>query len=83
MSLLVEFPIDEVYQEDYFVVVNNNNIGTLDKSIDGFYNFYLESGNGYIPSWVLRAIADKLDELNKDWEATIAKELHQCDNSGK
>jgi hypothetical protein len=40
---------------------------------DGFYDFWPEhpSRGGCWPAYVLRAIADKLDELNKPWEDII------------
>ena len=45
-------------------------------SDDGFYHWFPKKSNGgYISAWLLRALADKLDELNKDWNDTINKEF--------
>ncbi len=39
---------------------------------DGFYDFWPNMNrNGYWDSWVMRSIADKLDELNKQWQENI------------
>lgn len=47
-------------------------MGDVVQSEDGFYNFWPESSTGgYWASHVLRAIADKLDELNKPWQDQI------------
>ena len=47
---------------------------------DGFW--YASNFNmpGYTPPWILRAIADCLDELNKDWEQQIDRDLSRTDN---
>lgn len=40
---------------------------------DGFWYFHQWRGSGgVVDAWVLRAIADHLDELNADWNARIA-----------
>ena len=42
-----------------------------------FY-FYPEWNNGgCIPSYFLRALSDKLDELNKEWDETIDRYFNQ------
>lgn len=50
--------------------VNGVHCGCLYREVDGFY-VYAQSSNtyGYIESVFLRAIADKLDELNAPWKA--------------
>lgn len=52
-------------------------VGDLCCMEDGFYQFFpdLESRGGYWPSWILRKIADKVDELNAPWEEQIAKDI--------
>jgi hypothetical protein len=45
--------------------------GELAPKEDGYWDWYPELRPGYIPSWVLRSIADKLDELNKDWDEQV------------
>jgi len=61
------------YVDRYEVDVNRVYSGTLEMKEDGYYDWYpsFPSTSGYIPSWVLRAISDKLDELNKDWDEQV------------
>jgi hypothetical protein len=39
--------------------------------VDG-YRYYWPSGNGHLSAWMLRAIADELDRLNKPLDDEIA-----------
>lgn len=53
-------------------------LGNLFMLEDGFYQFFaFGTLSGYIPAHILREIADKLDELNKDWQAIIDTELNK------
>jgi hypothetical protein len=55
------------YPGRYEVVINKHPAGTLEMKEDGYYDWYpILLFNGYVPSWVLYAIANKLDDLNKD-----------------
>lgn len=39
---------------------------------DGFYDYWPVLGKqGYFPAYMLRAMADALDDLNKDWDSQI------------
>lgn len=69
--------------EGYEVIVNNVFVGELLVSEDGIYNLWLNTErSGYLPSWFLREIANKLDELNKDQEEEYSKFLNETkDNS--
>ena len=44
------------------------------KEVDGFFYFNLSNTSGIVSSNTLRAIADKMDELNKPWEEQIKKD---------
>lgn len=55
----------------YKVISNNAFIGYFEASDDGLYYWWPENLNGYLPSYLLRELADKLDELNRDWEKEI------------
>lgn len=47
-------------------------LGYVYKEVDGFYTFVFCDGNhGTWNSYVLRTIADKMDELNKEWQNNI------------
>lgn len=57
--------------------VNNKHIGTLQSKEDGYYDWYpapLDTTR-YLPSWFLRQVADKLDELNKDWDTQVKQDV--------
>jgi hypothetical protein len=46
-------------------------IGDILMKEDGFYDFWPIQHGGYWPSYILRVIADKLDEINKPWQDQI------------
>lgn len=50
-------------------------IGWLNPLDDGFLYFFPDDYCGGWQAWVLREIADKLDELNKPWEDHINETL--------
>ena len=60
---------------NYNIRVNNKFAGTLEPKEDGYWDWYPDLRPGYIPSWVLHAIANKLDEINQDWDSQIQKEI--------
>jgi len=63
------------YPQNYNVRVNNIYCGTLEPKEDGYWDWYPELRPGYIPSWVLRAIADKLDEVNAEWDEKVNEDV--------
>ena len=51
-------------------------IGHIFSTADGFYQFFPTKHNGgYWPAWMMRELADWLDEKNAPWQAIIEKEL--------
>lgn len=65
---------DNLYQVIF--TENDKFLGMFERDIDGY--FYFAENNrvsGYWSSYVLRAIADKLDEINKDWDEQIKRDL--------
>ena len=53
-------------------------IGEAIQLEDGFWYKWQEHGyqhGGATQAWVLRAIADRLDEMNKWWEGELDREL--------
>jgi len=52
-------------------------LGDVLKYEDGFYYFHFanDKNSGYWQAYVLRAIADKLDDLNKKWDEHLKKNL--------
>ena len=67
----LEYIIDGVY----VVYFNTKKIGEFTVQDDGFFGFYPNELSGYWSSYALRLIADKLDELNKEWDEYIKKNL--------
>lgn len=53
------------------VLINGHYAGTLEPKEDGYWDWYPDLAPGYIPSWVLRTLADKLDDINKDWDKQV------------
>lgn len=54
---------------------NGKHIGTFERDVDGFYYFWpLKDEGGCWSDYALRAIADKLTEINKPWADKIAND---------
>lgn len=56
------------------ILVNYTNdvlMGEMIVGDDGYYAWWPERGDGYIDSWILRELADKLDDLNKEWNDQV------------
>jgi hypothetical protein len=53
---------------------NGVRLGDILAKEDGFYDFwpdYTQGRGGYWPAYILRELADKLDELNAPWQAQL------------
>jgi hypothetical protein len=46
-------------------------LGYAYREADGYYVFENALQNGFFTSYSLRMIADKLDELNKEWDEQV------------
>lgn len=58
----------------YLVEADNGvKAGEILQGDDGYYQFWPEPRAGYWPAYAMRAIADKVDEINAPWEAEIQK----------
>lgn len=56
----------------------NNPVGKFIQEVDGYYYFLHDTGNGgVIPGYILLELAEKLEELNLEWEEYIEKDLNQ------
>jgi hypothetical protein len=68
---------------DYKMVWNEViELGEAALDIDGFYYFLPNKNNGGLwHSHVLKAIAEKLDDLNKEWDENISKYFDEAANS--
>lgn len=67
----LEYVIDGVY----LVYFNKKKLGEFVVQDDGFFGFYTSEPSGYWSSYALRLIADKLDELNKEWDDQVKKDI--------
>jgi hypothetical protein len=73
--VMIEFIKNDLsFTKNYDIRINNVSCGTFEVKEDGYWDWYPNlSHTGYIPSWFLHAIANKLDELNKPWDDEINK----------
>ena len=72
MNAMMTF--EQLDKQRYRVIYDNGVIiGDLDMDGDGYFYFWPERLNGAWEAHVLRAIADKLDEINKPWDEEIAR----------
>jgi hypothetical protein len=51
------------------------------QDVDGYYYFWPSEGGGYFSEFVLRTIADHLEELNKPWDNEINQYFADLDES--
>ncbi len=54
-------------------------LGALLMEVDGYFYFWPESSGGFWPEWTLRGIADKLADLNREWDERVARDLSPDD----
>lgn len=60
----------------YVIYFNKKELGSAVTLEDGYYHFLPFKGNsGYWSSYALRLVAGKLDEMNKEWDEQVKKEL--------
>ena len=45
----------------------------IERLDDGFWYYRPKGGEGCIEAWVLRVIADRLDEANREWKEQLDK----------
>ena len=59
----------------HLVYFNRKVIGKFIMQDDGYYGYYTTETSGYWSSYALRGIADALDEINREWDEQIKKDL--------
>ncbi len=66
----------KVNSQKYNIITKNGKLlGELLMDVDGYFYFWPEDNNGAWAANHLRDVADRLDEVNKDWNNQIIKEL--------
>ena len=66
----------KINNDKYNIVTNKGKlIGELIMDVDGYFYFWPEDNNGAWASSHLRELANKLDELNKEWDKQVKKGL--------
>jgi hypothetical protein len=64
--------------ENSFKVIYSNGVemGFLLKEVDGYFVFYPNLSNGgFWSAHILRSLANKLEEINKEWDEIIDREI--------
>ena len=72
---VVTFSRNDPQSDLFYAHYMNIKLGDVAKEIDGFYYFFPEPNSGNFPSYMLRAIADELDRLNKPWTDQVDAQL--------
>ncbi len=54
---------------------NGAEIGHVYQEVDGYWVFQPDPGKGYMNEFLLRVVADKLEEMNKEWHEEIMRTL--------
>ena len=50
-------------------------VGDLVCDVDGYYKFFPIEGGGYWDPWILRRIADIVDDKNRAWDEQIRQDV--------
>lgn len=60
----------------YDVSLGSTFCGTLEVDVDGFY-YYMPTPYkaGYYPGWFLKALGEKLEEINEPWDKELRDAL--------
>ena len=73
--------MSKIYREElngaqYNIKYENIVLGMAELDVDGYYHFYDNKElDGFVDAWVLRGIADQLDELNAKWDEQVKNDL--------
>lgn len=61
--------------ETFCVFFNEVFVGQFYQEVDGYYVYTSNKNDGFVDAVFLRALADKLDEINKPWHDEVVKLL--------
>ena len=65
-------PVTDWVYEVYF---NSAILGEFVIQEDGYYGFIAYNNTNYWSSYALRLLSDKLDEINKEWDQQVKKDI--------
>ena len=54
---------------------NGVEVGEIFMMEDGYYQFWPKVMPGFWPAWCLHQIAEKVDSMNKEWDAKLREDL--------
>ena len=57
------------------IFTNGVVVGFAYREIDGYFCFEPAPAHGFWSAWMMRAVADLLDEMNKPWDDRVRQEL--------
>lgn len=65
--------IERIKDQLAYIAYHDNGVklGEIIMSEDGYYVFFPELREGFWEAYVLRQIADKVDEMNKPWDDQV------------
>lgn len=68
-----KFKTRKINKNHYKLTFGGKYLGNLIRDVDGYFYYDPILERGTWASWSLKAIADMLDNLNKDWDEQINK----------
>ena len=75
MTNQIELHTEEISPGSSRIMFGKKCIGEALMLEDGYYHFLPLPEHGTLAPYVLRAIAELLDELNKDWDEEVKESL--------
>jgi hypothetical protein len=56
---------------------NGKLLGKIEQDVDGYFHFLstVQPKDGFIPAFILRELADRIDEINEPWDKIIEQHL--------
>lgn len=77
MSIIyIEDMADTTGKPTIEILINGKDGGELIIDEAGFYNWLPPQPlHGLIPSWILQSLANKLNELNAEWQEEIERDI--------
>ncbi len=68
---MAKLQFNRIHQGYVVLYTNGCNMGEILMGEDGYYAYWAVQRQGYQEAWTMRAVADKLDELNAEWDEQV------------